>query len=368
MHVVDSLEVGGLERVVTDLAIEQHRRGHAVCVFSINDTDGFAPDLRAAGIEVVIGGKRGSFDLQVIKRLRLLARERALDVVHAHNFVPNYYAATALLGLGDSPILVGTCHDMGQRLARRQLRFMYRCSLLQTSRLAMVGRQVHERFVGSGIVSERLAETVLNGIPVRRFAATPSGRASARAALGVAPDALVIGAVGRLVDLKNHRLLIEVMATLAPRFPDARLVLIGTGPLDAALREQAVSAGVADRVVFAGQRSEVAQLVQAFDVFAMPSLTEGLSIALLEACATGLAIAATAVGGNVEIVRDGETGLLVPPGDAAALADALSRLLADPPLRARLGDGARRWVSDHASVEAMADTYAGFYERAARAA
>jgi glycosyltransferase involved in cell wall biosynthesis len=364
LHVVDSLEFGGLERVVTDLAKAQQSRGHDVAVFSISPTTGFMPELLAAGIPVTVGNKRRGFDLDVLGKLRRTVVERKTRVVHAHNFVPNYYAATALLGVGGPRTLVGTSHDMGMRLANRKLRWMYRASLLRTARLAMVGQQVHDRYVGAGWIDARRAETVLNGIPVQRFTGSPERRALARERLGLAPSIPVIGCVGRLVPLKNHRLMIDVLPALLRAHPQTKLVLVGYGELEATLREQAAAAGVAEHVVFTGQRADVSDLLPAFDVFALPSRTEGLSIALLEACATGLAVVATAVGGNTEIIRDGETGLLIPPDVAGPLQQALLALLDDAELRTRLGRSASDWVAAHASIEALCATYDAFYRRA----
>ena len=119
--------------------------------------------------------------------------------------------------------------------------------------------------------------------------------------------------------------------------------------------------GLQGHVVLAGQRSNVSALLGAFDVFALPSQTEGLSIALLEACATGLAVVATRVGGNPEIVVDGQTGLLIPPDDNGALSEALARMLADTALRRRLGNAAAQWVRANASSEALAQAYDRVY-------
>lgn len=363
LHVVDSLEFGGLERVTTDLAKAQHARGHEVAVFSINPTVGLLPELQAAGIPVVVGGKSRSLDWAVLGKLRSTAAERKVDVVHAHNFVPNYYAAMALFGAKNAPVLVSTCHDMGTRLSNRRLRWIYRLSLLRTRRVAMVGQQVHDRYVASGLVKAEAAETVLNGIPVRRFTGSAARRLAARNAMGIAADVPVIGSVGRLVSLKNQRLLIEVLPALLARHPALRLVIVGDGPLESALRAQASSLKVEGQVNFLGQRADVADLLPGFDIFALPSLTEGLSIALLEACATGVAVVATAVGGNPEIVKDGQTGLLVPPEDGPALREALAALLADPALRGRLGSRASEWVVAHASIDALCSTYDRFYRR-----
>lgn len=364
LHVVDSLEFGGLERVVTDLAIEQQARNHAVAVFSINETTGFSEELRAAGIDVIVGHKKKPFDLQVLKILRREAKQRGVQIVHAHNFTPNYYSATALLGAWNMPALVGTCHDMGARLANRKLRIMYRWSVTRTQGLAMVGQQVHDRYVESGMVPARKVTTVLNGIPVERFTSTPQRQAQARAKLGLNPDDLVIGCVGRLVDLKNHALLLQVMPALVQRHPRLKLVIVGYGELEEALHAQTKALGIAQQVTITGKRSDVADLLPAFDVFALPSKTEGLSIALLEACATGLAVVASAVGGNPEIIHDGQTGLLVPSQDAPALQHALDRLLGDAPLRASLSAQARDWVRQNASVAALADAYDHFYQQA----
>ena len=364
LHVVDSLEFGGLERVVTDLAKAQRDRGHGVAVFSISPTEGFLPELREAGIPVEVGGKSRGFDLEVLRKLRRVIVDGQAQVVHAHNFVPNYYAATALLGTGRRATLVGTCHDMGMRLSNRKLRWMYRLSLLRTARLAMVGQQVHDRYVGSGWISASKAETVLNGIPVQRFKSSTARRASARERLGIAESVPVIGCVGRLVPLKNQRLLIEVLPALLRAHPALKLVMVGYGELEATLRELAAATGVTNEVLFLGRRADVSDLLPAFDIFALPSRTEGLSIALLEACATGLAVVATAVGGNTEIIRHDQTGLLIPVDDADALRDALMSLLDDPGLRARLGATASEWVASHASIESLRTTYDAFYQRA----
>ncbi|MEX8510756.1 MAG: glycosyltransferase [Leptothrix ochracea] len=363
LHVVDSLESGGLERVVTDLAIEQHRRGHGVVVYSLLETQGLLPELQAAGVEVVVGGKKRMADLPVLRGLRRLVRERAIEVVHAHNFVPNYYVAAALRFMlhPKAPTQVCTCHDMGLRLSNDRLRRLFLWSLRYTRGVAMVGQQVHDRFVNQGWVDPRLAMTVLNGVPLDRFAWSPARHLEARRRLGLRAEDQVVGTVGRLVGLKNQRLLIKVLPALLQRHPALKLVLVGWGELEDTLRAQAHALGVADRVLLTGARTDVADLTPAFDVFALPSQTEGISIALLEACATRLPIVATAVGGNPEIIHDGQTGLLIPSDDALALQTALDTLLSDPAMALRLAQNANAWVQAHASLDSLTATYQQFY-------
>ena len=364
VHVVDSLEFGGLERVVTDLALEQQRRGHEVSVFSLLQTQGLRAELERAGVAVVIGDKRKAFDLAMIGRLRRHLREVDAQVAHTHSFVPNYYCAAAQFGMMRPAAMVGTCHDMGHRLGNRRLRWMYRASLTRTARVAMVGRMVHQRFVGEGWVPSTRAAVVLNGIPVERFRHSEQRRRVAGGRLGRPAAALVIGAVGRLVPLGSHRRLIEQMPALLARWPALRLVIVGGGPLETELAAQVAALGLQDSVLLASQRSDVSDLLPAFDIFAMPSLTEGLSIALLEACATSLAIVATAVGGNPEIIADAHSGLLVPSEDGPALQAALARLLESPELRTQLGSAAAQWVQEHASITAVASTYERLYAEA----
>ncbi len=362
LHVVDSLEFGGLERVVTDLALAQKAHGETVQVFSITATTGFADELRQAGVPVLLGHKQGPLDRRVIQALKTACREA--NVVHAHNFVPSYYAAAALTLSWRRPAFVGTCHDMGARLSNRKLRWLFGWALSRMDRVAMVGGQVHERYIESGLVSADKAATVLNGIPVERFTPTSERRAEARRRLGLKADDLVIGCVGRLVGLKNHALLLSTVPALVRDHPRLRVVIVGYGELEGALRQQVLELGIQDHVLLTGKRSDVADLLPAFDVFALPSKTEGLSIALLEACASALAIVASHVGGNPEIIQNEQTGLLVPVNDAAALQEALATLLNDSALRARLGAAAANWVAGNASTRALRQAYEQFYRAA----
>ena len=353
LHVVDSLERGGLERVVTDLAVMQRRQGCEVAVFSIKEPGALAPELERAGVPVLRGDKRRSADLRTLRALRQAILLRRVDVVHAHNFMPTYYVAAACLGPGSRVACVATCHDMGTRLAQRKLRWIMRWALGRMDRVAMVGAQVHARYLEAQLVSPAKTECILNGVALDRFDHDATARASARERLGLKAKDLVIGSVGRLVELKNHRALIDVLAELAAEHAQLRLVLVGDGVLRQQLEQHARQRGVQSRVVFAGEQADVASLLAAFDVFALPSTTEGLSVALLEAAASGLPIVATSVGGNPEIIEHGRTGLLVTARDDAALAGALRTVLGDPSLGAALGVAARAWVAEHASLASM---------------
>lgn len=364
LHVVDSLERGGLERLVHDLAIAQHQAGWQVAVFSINDTQGYRQSLEQAGVPVIVGNKQGTLDLRVLKLLRRTVRTQGIQTVHAHNFVPSYYAAFALIGLRPSVAQVVTCHDMGTRLANRRLRTLFKWSVGRSQRVAMVGKQVCERFVSSGVVPGNKACTVLNAVPIEHFFITPDKRSWARKELGLNEHDLVVGCVGRLVDLKNHAALIKQWPEVHRAHPHAKLLLIGDGPLRQTLHELALDHGVAEHVIFAGLRDNVAQLLPALDIFALPSFTEGVSIALLEAMASGLPPLASKVGGNIEVVQHGKTGMLFDVQDAGALSQALMTMLGDESMRQQLARQARDWTQSHASLSVLTKRYASLYDEA----
>jgi glycosyltransferase involved in cell wall biosynthesis len=193
---------------------------------------------------------------------------------------------------------------------------------------------------------------VYEGVP--EPARAPGGR-EALASLGVPQHARVIGNVAALTGHKDHATLLEAMALVRARRPDARLVICGEGELRGALEARARSLGIADRVLFAGFRRDLDRLMPAFDVFCLSSHLEGLGTSLLDAMALGLPVVATSAGGIPEAVEDGETGRLVAPRDARALADALTGALADQRQLAAWGEAGRRRYLERFTAERMVD-------------
>jgi glycosyltransferase involved in cell wall biosynthesis len=183
-------------------------------------------------------------------------------------------------------------------------------------------------------------ETLHHGIDLRSVAGWVD-RLGARTEFGIPPDTPVVGTVANFRTIKGHRYLVRAASTVLESVPDARFVLVGSGPLEEAVKAQAAAAGLGDRMVFAGFRADAPRLMSMFDVFVLPSTHEGLPISLVEAMALGVAPIVTKVGGNVEVIEHGRQGLLVPPMAPEALARAIVSVLRDAPLRRRLGFGAR---------------------------
>jgi glycosyltransferase involved in cell wall biosynthesis len=364
VHVVDNLERGGLEHVVCDLAAEQLRRGYSVSVYCLHVPGSLAAGLSARGVRVLCGYKRRGPDPRVIRELGGLLRGMPA-LLHSHSMMPNYYACAARLLMRWSTVVVNTRHDMGSMRAKDLRERLYRLSVPLTRLAVMVSRNVRDHFVAAGIVPASKARLVMNGIHTDcPQCSDPLRRAAARQLLQVGEEDFVYGCVGRLVALKDHATAIRAFADVLAERPRSRLALLGDGPLRAQLEALAAQLGVAHGMRFLGERNDVRTLLPGLDAFVMPSLTEGHSIALLEAMAAGSTVLATRVGGNPEIVDDGDSGLLFMPGDQAQLAAAMRRLIDDRPLAARLSVAARSWADQHVSVRAMADAYEAVYAEA----
>lgn len=358
VHIVETLERGGLERMVCDLATEQSQRGATVQVICLFRRGLLAAELQAAGVPVMSVEKQPARGMLALWRLRKALQGAAPDLIHTHNATAHYHTVAALLGARIAPVL-NTRHGMGgNALADRRERW-FRLAAARSGAVVAVCRHAAERFARDRIAPAALLQVVPNGIRVERFGHVAS--AAARARLGYAPDDLVLGTVGRLNWAKDHALLLQAFAQLAPNHPRLRLAVVGDGELRAQIQQQIDTLQLADRVRLHGDRGDVPAVLTAFDVFVLSSRTEGYSMALLEAAASGVPQVATDVGGNREIVLDGTTGRIVPWGEREALAAAIEQLLVDPALRRQMGAAARNWALRSASTETMADAYERIY-------
>ena len=248
-----------------------------------------------------------------------------------------------------------------QRWNRAEM--LYRASLARTDAVAMVCEAACNGAIEHGLVPRRKLRVVPNGLRVQEFTvASPAARVRLREALGLSPQTRLVGTVGRLNWAKDQANLIRAFCHVHEQLPDSALVLIGDGSLRPELEAHARDEGVAGAVRFLGDRNDARDLLQGLDVFVLSSVSEGYSMALLEASATALPIVATDVGGNREIVQHGVTGSVVPVRDVEALAQAILGLLRNPEHAARLGAAARAMMEASGSLEAMAVRYAALYE------
>lgn len=282
----------------------------------------------------------GAGGISWVGRLRRLVRERGYGLIHSH--LP-YSAIGARLGAPRSTRLVYTEHNVWERYHRAT----YWANLLTYRRNAHVFAVSEEVRLSTryprafSFLPMPPVETLHHGIDHRSMERW-SDSDGVREELGINGNAPVVGSVGNLKPSKGQEHLIEATAIVRSGTPDVRCVIVGLGPRSALLRERAHELGLDGVVTFAGYREDAPRIAGSFDIFVQPSEREGLPIALIEAMALGRPVVATRVGGTPELVRDGVDGILVPPRDPAALADAIIALLRDPERRVRMGEAARR--------------------------
>lgn len=360
-HVVENLNRGGLERMVVDLVGMQQQQGHRCQVLCLFERGTLAAELDALGVPVHACGKRNGLDLRALARLRHHVRSHASQVMHTHNAMAQYLAVFATRGLG-LRCVVNTRHGMGENRKSARREWLYRRSLSATDAVVTVCRAARDAAVQRGLAPEQKLRAIPNGIHVEAIArASAERRGRLREALGVAAITRIIGTVGRLNWAKDQVSLVHAFGRVHARCPEVALVLIGGGELLVELQQAAKAAGIADAVHFLGDRDDVHDLLQGLDVFVLSSISEGYSMALLEACAAALPIVATDVGGTAEIVRDGATGRLVPARDVQALSDAVLFMLRQPEQADAYGIAARAWVEQHGSLRTMAEQYQQLY-------
>ena len=361
VHLVIGSDLAGGQTIALRLARAARDRGDDV-VFVAPEPGPFVDLVRAEGMRVHLLPLRRTYQLAAAFRLaRLLRRERA-DVLHTHTL-----AAASVLGrlsgrLAAVPVISHLHIENHFRPATRPvLRSLDNATARLCARLVAVSQDTSHAYARQGYPEDRI-EVVYNGVELDGREAV----SDVRSELGIPHGAPLVGEVARLCAVKGQRELIEALASL----PEARLVLVGVdlergGAFQAELERDAERLGVRDRVVFAGRRNDAAALLGQLDVVALPSWTEGLPLVLLEAMARRRAVVATPVGGTPELLVDGETGLLVAPGDANALAAAIGRLLADAGLRERMGDAGYRRVADRFSAEEMCRRVLELYDEVA---
>jgi glycosyltransferase involved in cell wall biosynthesis len=225
-----------------------------------------------------------------------------------------------------------------------------------------LSRAMRDEFLELGVAADRLV-VIRGGVDSRHFVPdNETGRSRVRAGWGVGPHDRLIGVLARLVPIKGVADLIHAAPIVLAEHPNARFIVVGDGPLAPGLRALASELGIAHRCLFTGRYGDVRDLLAALDTVVLPSFSEGMSNALMEAMATARAVVATNIPANAELVRDGETGLLVPPRCPEAFAQALCRLLADPARAAAMGTAGRRLIDEELNVYRRVEEELSLYE------
>jgi sugar transferase (PEP-CTERM/EpsH1 system associated) len=371
MHVVYAFSVGGLENGLVNLLNRMPAQRWRHAVLSLTRISGsFAERVQRADVEFIELDKRPGHLVRDYPRLYRLFRRLQPAVVHTRNLAA--LEAVVPAWAAGVPVRIHGEHGWnradpdGSRRRYQYVRGLYRPFVSRYVALSHHLDEYLERRVG--VPSHRVSQ-IYNGVDTERFRPAQGVREAIAGCPFGQPEEFLVGWVGRMDPIKDLPNLLQGFARSTQRSASRlRLVLVGDGPARPEVERLVRQQGLDERVWLAGERTDVAQIMRGLDCFILPSLGEGISNTILEAMATRLAVIATRVGGNAELIESGMTGLLVPPGDSDALADALTRYSTDRTMARRHAKAARRVAQSRFSLARMVTDYCSLYETALAAA
>ena len=296
----------------------------------------------------------GDLDLPFAYRLTQFIKAEKPDIVHCHSRRGADVLGGLAASFADVPAVVS------RRVDNTELSLVAGLRYRPFRRVIAISEAIADMLRAQGIEDLRL-EVIHSAVDTDAFDRT-AGCEAMRTEFGIPDDAFALVAAGQLIPRKGHRYLLQAVSELKLTHPNVRLVIFGDGYLNNQLRDQAFTLGLGDVVQFAGYRDDLDSFVSCFDLFVHPALAEGLGVAVLKAAAAGLAVVACDAGGVGEAVVDGETGLLVPPEDPAALRDAIAALIDDDERRQAFARAGRERMQKHFAIVTMADKHMGLYE------
>jgi glycosyltransferase involved in cell wall biosynthesis len=362
MHVALSLDIGGLETVIKELCqrLDSSRYTSEVLCLQGYDPDNVR-ELKAKDIPIHLMRKRHKFDLGYFFRVARLIRRQGIDVLHAHSGC--FFYAAIFARLAGVKRFIYTAHGL-PILNRLQDRVEDNLAGMVCSAIVPVSAEIQEVLAKRMPTAKNIMVPILNGIDTDRFRpfVSEDERQNMLTKYGLPQGVFLVGSVGRLDPIKNYPMLLRAFARLSENSSrPPHLVLIGDGPCRQELEAQGKELGVSERVTSLGRQYRVWEILPLLDVFVLSSLTEGTSVALLEAQAGGVPAVVTDVGGNCIVVRHGVNGFVCALHDVQAMTLALEELRSDPCLARAMGEAARSWVLEEFDLNTMVRRYESLY-------
>lgn len=357
-HLLNSFEIGGLEKLVFYFLKQTDFKDIAPVIGVLNGKGELKNEFESLGVPIYDFNLQPGIDLRVPLKIAKVLKKHRIDIVHTHNLGPHFYGSLAAL-LGRVRLKVHTEHGVTgveRHGSYSKNRYLDR----KRDYIVAVSSDV-ESFLKKNWRPRCNLVTIKNGICLPDSDYEPAKLRQAREMIGAGQDEKIIGHVGRLSDVKDQATLLKAFKILSSSIEDCRLAIIGDGPLLDELKNLAVELDIQSRVTFLGARNDVDLFLSVFDLFVLSSVSEGISVALLEAMARGVSPVVTSVGGNVEVVEDTVNGLLTMPGDAEMLARKAELLLSNNCMREKFGVNAKKTVFERFSLNQMVHNYNKIY-------
>ncbi len=356
LQLVNGFAIGGGEMKVLELVQRLATNRYHITGCSGGQGGPLEAEFRKTVERVEIYDKKFSFDFSLVARVARLMKEQEIEILQTTLFYADVIGAYAAY-LAKVPVVVSWEPVTGPFAFRHY--WSYKLAMQKIDRVVAVSEDIRQRVIRERKLIPEKVMTIHYGVDLEKFA--PEDQSLIRSDIGVSDDHLVLGTVARFDHPKGHKYLIDAAPTIVQQFPNVRFILVGDGPLRQEIEQQIQQLGLRDHFVLLGFRRDVKQLLGMFDLFILPSLSEGLPNAVLEAMACSNPVVATAVNGVVEVVEDGKTGFLVPPADPDRMASAVIKMLGSPENMKAMGKQGRERVASHFSVEQQVSKFEELY-------
>lgn len=354
LHVVNSLEHGGLEKLTLRL-VKSLKEGGVNCeIVCLSKAGELAEIAEASGIKVTTIGRKNKFDFGLIFKLMKICKKSKADIIHTHNFGPLIYGTLAAKLCGKK--CINTRHG---RTNDKTYRFIW----AMNDFVIPVSKDTQKHLTEFNRIAKSKMRVIYNGVNLNRYSSSMNDeqKRKIKKGIGLPKDAFLILNVGRLSREKDQETLLKAFRKLRKKKADVYLAIVGDGVLREKLESIAKDFEIAERVCFLGFRNDVNDLVGACDVYVSSSYREGLSLAILEAMACGKPVIATKIGGTAEAVLDGKTGYLVPCGFPERIETAIMKIFINRKILAELGVNARKRAEELFSLKTMVQCYQDLY-------
>jgi sugar transferase (PEP-CTERM/EpsH1 system associated) len=359
LHVLPSLEIGGMENAMITLinGMDTDRFENQIFCFDFkNYENSIQHRLQDENIPIYIFEKGDGIDYWLPIKISRILKKQNIDIVHTRNFAALLYGSTAAKLAG----VRGVIADIRGRIPEDEGQKCKRLSFL-VSRFVGVSEDIKKMLANDFKIKEAKIKTIYNGVHLSHQT-QDLDLASLRARLGLAPDDFVIGTIGRMEPVKDYAALIRMSAPLLVKYRTVKLMFVGDGSQRAELEKLARDLGLSTKIIFTGYQKDISNYLQLINVFALTSISEGISNVLLEAMASAIPVIATEVGGNPEIVINNQTGFLIPRTNLNQLTEKIDLLINNPELVNNFGKNGRKRVEEMFTIEKMVSEYQSLYQ------
>jgi len=359
LHVVLSLGTGGLENGIVNIINRSDSSKYLIDVVCLRELGELSDRITNDNTRIIFNPEKSSNLLGAINLIRQINDQHNYHIIHTHGWATMLAGYFATLFNNSSIIINGEhgtlyYHTWRQRVIQK---FLFNRMKLNLSVSSALIQEISKKFT----VKTNRFKAILNGVDTDKFIPCKESKNRLRDELQISKDTFVIGTVGRLVEVKNFPSLLKAFSLVKQQIPNSKLVLAGDGPDKQSLVDLSLELGITDDVLFLGRREDIADVLNIYDIFVLPSFREGLSNTILEAMSAGLPVVVTKVGGSPEIVIEGSTGYLFEVDDIKRLSEILVSLYEDNYLISNISNNSRQHVLDNYTLSKMVHNYESVY-------